>query len=164
VKNRKPTNWKPKDRKPLPPDMFDELCPSSLLPFRFGDHKWAALIIRCLEDGPRRFSELRVPLQRVTPKMLTQSLRGLERDGLVSRTVHTDPNLRVEYALTPLGRSMLKPLEAACEWAAEHWDELLDAREHHTAMAETGQNSGNEYQARPASSASSRMTEPSIRP
>jgi len=71
---------------PLPPDMFDELCPSSLVPFRFGD-KWAALVIRCLEDGPRRFSELRVPLLRVTPKVLAQSLRGLERDGLVSRTV-----------------------------------------------------------------------------
>jgi DNA-binding HxlR family transcriptional regulator len=111
--------------------MFDELCPSSLLPFRFGD-KWAALVIRCLEYGPRRFCELRVPLHRVTPKVLTQSLRGLERDGLVSRTVHADPKLRVEYALTPLGRSMLEPLEAACAWAAEHWDELLDAREQYS--------------------------------
>ncbi|MER7791008.1 helix-turn-helix domain-containing protein [Streptomyces sp. NPDC097640] len=111
--------------------MFDELCPSSLLPFRFGD-KWAALIIRCLEDGPRRFSELRVPLHRVTPKVLTQSLRGLERGGLVSRTVHADRKLGVEYALTPLGRSMLEPLYSACAWAAEHWDELLDAREQHT--------------------------------
>jgi DNA-binding HxlR family transcriptional regulator len=118
-------------RQPLPPDLFDELCPSSLLPFRFGD-KWAALVIRCLEDGPRRFSELRVPLHRVTPKVLTQSLRGLERDGLISRTVHAAPQPRVEYALTPLGRSLLEPLEAACTWAAEHWDELLDAREQHT--------------------------------
>lgn len=117
-------------RQPLPADMFDELCPSSLLPFRFGD-KWAALIIRCLEDGPRRFSELRVPLHRVTPKVLTQSLRGLERGGLVSRTVHADRKLGVEYALTPLGRSMLEPLYSACAWAAEHWDELLDAREQH---------------------------------
>ena len=60
--------------------MFDELCPSSLNPIRFGD-KWAALIIRCLEHGPRRFSELRVPLHRVTPKVLTRSLRSL--DGTV---------------------------------------------------------------------------------
>ncbi|MFA1538402.1 winged helix-turn-helix transcriptional regulator [Actinomadura monticuli] len=115
-------------REPLPADMFDELCPSSLLPFRFGD-KWSALIVRCLEDGPRRFSELRVPLHRVTPKVLTQSLRALERDGLISRTAHADPRPRVEYALTPLGRSMLEPLYFACEWAAEHWDELIDARE-----------------------------------
>lgn len=119
-------------RQPLPSDLFDELCPSTLLPFRFGG-KWAALVIRCLEDGPRRFSELRVPLHRVTPKVLTQSLRGLERDGFVSRTVHAGPSPHVEYALTPLGRSMLEPLEAACAWAAEHWDELLDARERNDA-------------------------------
>jgi DNA-binding HxlR family transcriptional regulator len=112
--------------------MFDELCPSSLVPFRFGD-KWAALVIRALEDGPRRFSELRVPLARVTPKVLTQSLRSLERDGLVSRTAQQRPELRVEYALTPLGRSMLEPMAAACVWAAEHWDELLDAREAYKA-------------------------------
>ncbi|WP_328839540.1 helix-turn-helix domain-containing protein [Streptomyces europaeiscabiei] len=115
-------------RPPLPPDLFDELCPSSLLPFRFGD-KWAPLVLRCLEDGPRRYSELRVPLGRVTPKALTQSLRGLEQNGFVSRTVHADPKLRVEYALTPLGRSTLEPLAAACRWATEHWDELLDAHE-----------------------------------
>ncbi|MDX3569631.1 helix-turn-helix domain-containing protein [Streptomyces sp. ID05-47C] len=115
-------------RPPLPPDLFDELCPSSLLPFRFGD-KWASMVLRCLEDGPRRYSELRVPLSRVTPKALTQSLRGLERNGFVSRTVYADPKLRVEYALTPLGRSTLEPLAAACQWATEHWDELLDARE-----------------------------------
>jgi DNA-binding HxlR family transcriptional regulator len=65
---------------PLRADMFEEICPSSLMPIRFGD-KWAGLVIRCLEDGPRRFSELRVPLHRVTPKVLTQSLRSLERDG-----------------------------------------------------------------------------------
>ena len=93
----------------------------------------AALILRCLEYGPQRFSELRVPLHRVTPKVLTQSLRGLERDGLVSRAVHDAPQLRVEYALTPLGRSMLEPMAAACAWAAEHWDELLDAREAYKA-------------------------------
>ena len=115
-------------REPLPADLFDELCPSSLLPFRFGD-KWAALVMRCLEAGPRRFSELRVPLHRVTPKVLTQSLRGLERGGLVSRTVYADPKPRVEYALTPLGRSLLEPLEAACAWANDHWDELLDAQD-----------------------------------
>ncbi|MDT0267475.1 helix-turn-helix domain-containing protein [Streptomyces sp. DSM 44915] len=115
-------------RPPLPPDLFDELCPSPLLPFRFGD-KWAPLVLHCLADGPRRYSELRVPLGRVSSKALTQSLRGLERDGFVSRTVYADPKLRVEYALTPLGRSALEPLDAACQWATEHWDELLDARE-----------------------------------
>jgi DNA-binding HxlR family transcriptional regulator len=113
-------------REPLPADMFDELCPSTLNPIRFGD-KWAGLVLRCLEHGPRRFSELRVPLRRVTPKVLTQSLRSLTRFGLVKRTAHADST--VEYELTPLGRTMLEPMAAACAWAAEHWDELLDARE-----------------------------------
>lgn len=115
-------------REPLPVDMFDELCPSSLNPIRFGD-KWAALIIRCLEDGPRRFSELRVPLSRVTPKVLTQSLRSLERDGLVTRTAYAEATPHVEYELTRLGRSMLSPIAVACAWTEKHWDELLDARE-----------------------------------
>ena len=83
--------------------------------------------LRCLEDGPRRFTELRVPLRRVTPKVLTQSLRGLERDGLVSRTVHNAP-VAGGVRTDALGRSKLEPLAAACSWAAEHWDELLDAR------------------------------------
>ncbi|MFD4198263.1 winged helix-turn-helix transcriptional regulator [Amycolatopsis thermoflava] len=115
-------------REPLPPDMFDEICPSGLAPIRFGD-KWAPLVIACLEHGPRRFSELRVPLRRVTPKGLTKSLRGLERDGLVSRTSHPGTPPRVEYELTPLGRSLLEPMKVVCAWAGEHWEELLDARE-----------------------------------
>ncbi|WP_253777007.1 winged helix-turn-helix transcriptional regulator [Goodfellowiella coeruleoviolacea] len=115
-------------RKPLAPDMFDELCPSALSPFRLVD-KWAPLIIMCLEDGPRRFSELRVPLHGITAKTLTQSLRGLQRDGLVTRTAYTEASPRVEYELTPLGRSVIKPMLTMCAWVSEHWDELLDARE-----------------------------------
>jgi DNA-binding HxlR family transcriptional regulator len=109
--------------------MFEEICPSTLLPFRIGGDKWAGLVIRCLEDGPRRFSELRVPLARVSPKVLTQSLRSLERDGFVSRTEYAEPVRRVTYELTDLGRGLLEPLRAICEWTEEHWDALLDARE-----------------------------------
>lgn len=110
--------------------MFDELCPSALSPVRFGADKWAGMIIRCLEHGPLRFSELRVPLRGISAKVLTQSLRGLQRDGLVARTAagpQSPP--RVEYALTPLGRSLLGPIAVVCAWVEEHWDELLDARE-----------------------------------
>ncbi|MEU8226347.1 helix-turn-helix domain-containing protein [Kribbella sp. NPDC048915] len=107
-------------------DMFEEICPSSLLPFRIGGDKWAGLVLRCLEDGPRRYSELRVPLARISPKSLTQSLRGLERDGFVRRI---ESGRRVTYELTELGRSLLEPVRVFCAWVEEHWDELLDARE-----------------------------------
>ncbi|MEV0902045.1 helix-turn-helix domain-containing protein [Actinoplanes sp. NPDC049802] len=113
---------------PLDPDMFDPVCPSDLSPIRIGD-KWAGMIVRCLEHGPRRFSELRVPLRGITGKTLTKSLRTLERDGLIKRTSHPEPMRRVEYELTPLGLSLLQPMTAACTWAREHWEELLDARE-----------------------------------
>ncbi len=113
---------------PLDPDMFDPLCPSGLMPIRLGD-KWSGMIIRCLEHGPRRFSELRVPLRGISAKVLTQSLRALERDGFVLRTAHPGAVQRVEYALTPLGRSLIEPLNTMCAWAEDHWEELLDARE-----------------------------------
>ncbi|TCC19578.1 winged helix-turn-helix transcriptional regulator [Kribbella speibonae] len=107
-------------------DMFEEVCPSTLLPFRVGADKWAGMVLRCLEDGPRRYSELRIPMARVSPKVLTQSLRTLERDGFISRTID---GRRVTYELTALGRSLLEPLRLICAWAEDHWDELLDAKE-----------------------------------
>ncbi|SOD62280.1 transcriptional regulator, HxlR family [Streptomyces zhaozhouensis] len=120
-------------REPLPADLFDEVCPSTLSPVRVGD-KWGFMVLRCLAGGPRRFSELRVPLRRVTPKVLTASLRALERDGLVARSEeHGAGGRRVEYRLTPLGRGLLEPLEEVCDWVRAHVDELLDAREAHDA-------------------------------
>ncbi|TDC62305.1 winged helix-turn-helix transcriptional regulator [Streptomyces hainanensis] len=118
-------------REPLPPDLFEELCPSGVVPIRFAD-KWAGLVLACLRTGPRRYSELRVPLARVTPRVLTRSLRNLERDGLVTRTVSRRPP-GVEYELTPLGRSLTEVYATVCGWAAQHWDELLDARERYDA-------------------------------
>ncbi|GAA0571327.1 helix-turn-helix transcriptional regulator [Kribbella sandramycini] len=111
---------------PLRADMFEEICPSSLLPFRVGPDKWAALVIRCLEAGPRRYSELRVPLARVSPKALTHSLRALERDGFIRRT---EQPRRVTYELTPLGQGLFEQLQLLCDWASDNWDNLLDARE-----------------------------------
>ncbi|WP_405020547.1 helix-turn-helix transcriptional regulator [Kitasatospora sp. NBC_00070] len=125
-------------REPLDPEMFDPVCPSDLSPIRFGD-KWGGMIIRCLEDGPRRFSELRVPLRGITAKVLTSSLRVLERDGLLVRTERPGQLRWVEYELTPVGRSLLGPMDVACAWTRAHWDELLDAREAATgALSEAG--------------------------
>ncbi|MER6513440.1 helix-turn-helix domain-containing protein [Nonomuraea sp. NPDC001636] len=111
---------------PLDPDMFAACV--HVAPVRVGD-KWTAKIIRCLEQGPRRFTELQVPLRGITPKVLTESLRAMERDGLLTRTAYAEIPPRVEYALTPLGRSLLAPMAAGCEWSRQHLSELIDARE-----------------------------------
>jgi DNA-binding HxlR family transcriptional regulator len=97
---------------------------------RIGD-KWTSLSLYCLADGPRRFSELRVPLRRVTSKVLTETLRAMQRDGLITRTVYDQTPPRVEYALTPLDRSLLRPLEAVSAWCADHGHEVAAARQAH---------------------------------
>ncbi|WP_333770475.1 winged helix-turn-helix transcriptional regulator [Streptomyces sp. IBSBF 2435] len=112
---------------PLDPDMFDPICPSSALPVRIGD-KWTGMVVLCLDQGPRRFTELRVPLRGITPKVLTQTLRAMERDGLVTRTAYDENPPRVEYALTPLGRSLFPLIAAARTWSREHLPALLEAR------------------------------------
>ncbi|MBB5874215.1 DNA-binding HxlR family transcriptional regulator [Allocatelliglobosispora scoriae] len=114
----------------LNPAMFDPVCPSGAMPFQIGD-KWTAMIVICLEHGPRRFGELRVPLRAVTPKVLTETLRAMERDGLVTRTAYAENPPRVEYALTDLGRTLLTLIEAARQWSRAHLPELLAAREAH---------------------------------
>ena len=104
-------------------DMFDEICPSPMQPLRMKD-KWAPMVLRCLEDGPRRFSELRVPLHRTSAKELTRSLRNLQHDGFVCRT---PAGRTVTYELTDLGRSLLDLLDTVYAWSDEHGEELLDA-------------------------------------
>ncbi|MFE0425388.1 winged helix-turn-helix transcriptional regulator [Streptomyces sp. NPDC058953] len=115
-------------RTPLPRDLFADACDPRDRPLRLGD-KWSAMVLRCLEGGARRFTELRVPMRRVTPKVLTETLRAMERDGLVSRTAYDENPPRVEYALTPLGRSLIAPMDIACAWAREHGTELRRARD-----------------------------------
>jgi DNA-binding HxlR family transcriptional regulator len=113
---------------PLAPDMFHPACPSSIMPIRIGD-KWSAMIIICLESGPRRFSELRVPIHGATPKVLTQTLRALERDGMITRTVYAEVPPRVEYELTSLGHTLLDLIAACRQWAHEHLPTVLAARD-----------------------------------
>lgn len=112
---------------PLDPEMFSA-CGNVVLPMRT-HNKWAFRIMVCLEPGRRRFSELRVPLRSITPKVLAESLRAMERDGLVTRTAYPGVPPRVEYELTDLGRSLLGPMRVWCRWAEEHLPELVAARE-----------------------------------
>ncbi|MFC3893568.1 winged helix-turn-helix transcriptional regulator [Lentzea rhizosphaerae] len=91
--------------------------------------KWTALAIGALEDGPMRFGELKRRLDGISQKMLTQTLRTLERDGLVTRTVYPSVPLRVEYELTSLGRSVTEPLAALRSWAQRNYESVAEARE-----------------------------------
>lgn len=90
--------------------------------------KWTALAIGALDDGPQRFGELRRKLEGITQKMLTQTLRTLARDGLVTRTVYPTVPMRVEYELTPLGRSVSAPLKALRDWSQLNIDAIQTAR------------------------------------
>ncbi|GAB3158872.1 hypothetical protein GCM10027290_62850 [Micromonospora sonneratiae] len=116
----------------LDPDMFDPLCPSSALPIQIGD-KWTGMIVLCLEHGRRRFNEIKVPLRGITSKVLSETLRAMERDGLVVRTAYPENPPRVEYELTPLGRTLLTLIDAARTWSRAHLPTLLDARQAYEA-------------------------------
>jgi DNA-binding HxlR family transcriptional regulator len=94
---------------------------------RVGD-KWTVLVIVQLRDGPLRFSEIRRRLGSISQKMLTATLRALERDGLVTRTVFPSVPARVDYELTVLGRDLLRPVQTMANWAIEHADAIDRAR------------------------------------
>lgn len=94
---------------------------------RVGD-KWSVQIIALLGDGAMRFNELRKAIEGVSQRMLTLTLRNLERDGLVTRTVFPEIPPRVEYELTRLGHTLLEPITALAQWAADHRTSIQDAR------------------------------------
>lgn len=94
---------------------------------RIGD-KWTVLVVRELGDGPRRFNEIRRALGSISQKMLTTTLRNLERDGLVTRTVFPTIPPRVDYELTALGRDLGAPIQGLAEWAFKNGDRIDRAR------------------------------------
>lgn len=95
---------------------------------RVGD-KWSVLIVMALCDGPLRFNELKRRVGGITQRMLTLSLRGMERDGLVRRTVHATTPPQVEYALTDLGQSLRAPVEVLGQWAIAHAPQITAAQQ-----------------------------------
>src|SRR5438477_11500390 len=100
-------------------------------------NRWTALTVQALAGGTKRYSEVRRALGGVSHKMLSQTLRGLERDGIVERTVHPVVPPKVEYSLTPLGQSLVKPLVMLCEWTARHREEIEAARTRYAAAEQT---------------------------
>jgi DNA-binding HxlR family transcriptional regulator len=99
---------------------------------RVGD-KWSVLIISLLGDGPMRFSELRRSIERISQRMLTLTLKALERDGLVTRTVYPSIPPRVAYALTELGGTLLEPIQALAVWAGNHREAIQASRDRYDA-------------------------------
>jgi DNA-binding HxlR family transcriptional regulator len=108
----------------IPWDPHRRDCPSRRLLDRIGD-RWTVLIVVTLAPGPQRFSALATAVQGISQKMLAQTLRSLERDGFVTRTVFAEVPPRVEYELTDLGRSLLEPLRALEEWAVANMSEVV---------------------------------------
>ena len=90
--------------------------------------KWVTLVLTALADAPRRYSELSRTIAGVSQKMLTQTLRMLERDGLVTRTITASVPVRVDYQLTPLGRTLLPVVRAIKDWSETHIAEVHTAR------------------------------------
>lgn len=108
-------------------NVFSGQCPSRQLLNLIAD-KWTLLVLHLLADGPRRNNELMRAVDGVSQKMLTQTLRGLERNGLVRRVDYGEIPPRVDYALTELGRSLSGPVKALDQWVEQHLHEVEAAR------------------------------------
>jgi len=104
--------------------IYDPGCPGRQALDRIGD-RWTVLIVGVLERGTHRFSQLRDAVGGITPKVLTQTLRAMERDGLVDRKVYAEVPPRVEYSLTELGRSLITPIEAVRDWAMQNMEHFV---------------------------------------
>jgi DNA-binding HxlR family transcriptional regulator len=113
---------------PLPHRVVVEDCPAREILDRVGD-KWSVLVIVLLGQRTHRFNELHRAVEGISQRMLTLTVRALERDGLVSRTVYATVPARVDYELTELGRTLLVPLGALYDWANTYRDDIQAARE-----------------------------------
>jgi DNA-binding HxlR family transcriptional regulator len=113
-------------------DLMTATCPSRTSLARIAN-KWTAMVVIALSSGRMRFRDLRTTVDGISAKVLTDTLRDLERDGIVTRHVYAEVPPRVEYELTLLGRTLHMPLEALGRWAEEHIEEVLAAREEYDA-------------------------------
>ncbi|MCK0068147.1 winged helix-turn-helix transcriptional regulator [Kordiimonas laminariae] len=110
------------------PDAFVARCPSRQVLVRLAE-KWTMLAIVALEGGPVRFGELKRRIEGVSQKMLTQTLRNLEQDKLITRQIYDEMPLRVEYELTALGRDLLPLIQAIKDWTEVHFREIVGEAE-----------------------------------
>jgi DNA-binding HxlR family transcriptional regulator len=115
------------------PNVLSQSCESRQALDRIAD-KWTCLVVYALLDRPRRHGELRRMIEGISQKMLTQTLRAMEADGLVKRTVIDVVPPHVEYELTQLGHTLSGPLVAICQWAMDHLPEMQAARAHNSRL------------------------------
>jgi DNA-binding HxlR family transcriptional regulator len=108
--------------------VFDHPCPIRVVLDRLGD-QWSFLVLSALEQGTWRFNELGREIADISKQMLSQTLRRLEQDGFVQRTLYAEVPPRVEYCLTDLGRSFLVPMNQLINWADEHHGLIRQARQ-----------------------------------
>lgn len=108
-------------------DVMAAHCPSRTVLHRIGA-RWTIFVVTALAEQPMRFSQLKTRIEGITPKVLTETLRALEVDGLVTRTDYGENPPHVEYALTDLGRSLWGPLRAVREWAETYVPEIQEAQ------------------------------------
>jgi DNA-binding HxlR family transcriptional regulator len=109
-------------------NVYDDRCPTRLILARLAD-KWAVLIVGQLSCGTRRFGELRREIGGISPKVLTQTLRALERDGLLTRRIYASIPPKVEYTLTPLGQTLISLVDSIRLWSESHIEEVLAAQQ-----------------------------------
>ncbi len=114
----------------LKPNVLNAQCPTRRVLDLIAD-KWTTLVIHLLAGGTYRYSDLHRSIDGISQKMLTQTLRELEANGLVLRKVYPEVPPRTEYSLTPLGLTLTEPLGALCAWAERHLPELERARQKH---------------------------------
>jgi DNA-binding HxlR family transcriptional regulator len=111
-------------------------CPTRMVLDRVAD-KWAVLVLGLLMAGPVRFNQLRRIIEGISQKMLSQTLKSLERDGLVSRRAIATVPVTVEYAVTPLGKTLAVPVDALRIWAETHMDEVVASQQRYDAGVST---------------------------
>lgn len=126
-----------RQKRTVPATLDDVPCTVREVLDRVGD-KWSVYVIHLLGGGTKRFGELKREIDGISQRMLTVTLRGLERDGLVTRTVYPEVPPRVEYALTPLGETLLTTVCGLLTWAEEHRPDIDDARVRYDEREEAG--------------------------
>jgi len=111
-------------------DVYEDRCPTRMVLDRIAD-KWSLLILDRLQDDAVRFNQLRKDIKGISQKVLSQTLKKLERDGLISRTAYATVPVTVEYALTPLGQTLTETIHSITHWAEHNMDAVIKAQQHY---------------------------------